>query len=120
MTDLYHRLSNIYDHGSEYTDSNRFYYNYTNQYSADWTTITSTTHDAEDYMTNYLRYDHSDEYMGNFEFLTRSTKQYLYLAGGHYEDASFYDNFYRINDGNGHFMTCTSLTNNANISNTNT
>ena len=122
MTDLYHRLVNIYNNGSNYSNTNPFYYNYTNQYSADWSTITSTSHDDEDYMTTHLRYNHSDEYMGNFEFLTRgdSSTTFMYLAGGHYEDASFYDNFYRINDGEGHFMTCVSVANNASVSNTNT
>ena len=122
MTDLFQRLTNIYNAGSAYTDDNKFYYNYTNQYSADWTTITSTTHDDEDYMTKNLQYNHSDEYMGNFEFLVRQSEQrnFIYLAGGHYEDASFYDNFYRINDGNGNFLTCASVSNGASVSNTTT
>ena len=122
MTDLYQRLTNIYNAGSTYPTNNPFYYNYTNEYSADWTTITNTTHDAEDYFTKNAVYNHSDEYMGNFEFLKRgdTNTDFVYLSGGHYEDASFYDNFYRINDGNGNFMTCASVSNGASVSNTTT
>ena len=121
MTDLYKRLYNVVNAGSEYTDSNKMYYSYVNTYSADWKTITSSERDENKYFTSNLKYYHADDEMGNFEFLTASNDsyQFLYLTGGHYESASFYDNFYRITDGE-NFLTCTSIANNAGVNNTTT
>ena len=89
---------------------------------------TNSTNDA------YSRYVGSNEsgheFIGNYNVYARAAsagygsdndtygdQQYLYLCGGHYENNSYHDLYehqgYKITDGNGHYLSVTSLTSNS-------
>ena len=92
-------------------------------YEKDGTTIhSSTDNETKTFFDNY----HSANYeTGNYQIFHRaSNTEYMYLAGGHYQNSTYIDDYYKhtgylITQDNTNFMSTTSreITNNMNVAN---
>lgn len=108
MTEMFNRITSIKNANNRVTQVTRK----TVTYEPDGTTIHSSTNDAS--ATNgFVNYHSANYESGNYSFGYRNSDTYNYLAGGHYENSYYIDDYYvhtghRITTDNTHFLSTTS------------